>query len=75
MKKVKIMLVATLVVAAVGGALAFKAQKGVGLWCGTRFNCPNFTTTYKPAIDHSLPDVFCSTQPSNDCPITVTTNQ
>lgn len=43
MKKIKIMLMSALVVAAVGGALAFKAQKvGPNFKCGTTTNsCPD----------------------------------
>jgi hypothetical protein len=72
MKKVKVMLLATLVVAGVGGALAFKAHKGVQLFCGTANSCPDGTTKYITAANESLPATFCSTQPSTDCPIRVT---
>ena len=43
MKKVKIMLMSALVVATVGGALAFKAKNfSTGFKCGTTTNsCPN----------------------------------
>jgi hypothetical protein len=38
MKKVKIMLLSSLVVAAVAGAFAFKAHRSTGLFFGTTIN-------------------------------------
>jgi hypothetical protein len=71
MKKVKIMLVSALVVAAVGGALAFKAQKfGTQLFCGVQNSCPTPTTLYTTVgadINHKVNGVFCSTQVSTRC--------
>jgi hypothetical protein len=56
MKKVKIMLAALSVLAIVGGALAFKAQKTFGgtLKCVT---VDNFPTTVCPEIRYALTDV------------------
>ena len=63
MKKVKIMLMATLVVAAVGGALAFKT-KSPGLFCGTSYtSCPTQTQnayTFVSPGQPSIPNIFCS---------------
>jgi hypothetical protein len=74
MKKVKIMLLAALVVASVGGALAFKAVKGQSLFCGpTPFDCPTPTTDWKyDAVGANIS--FCSDFPSHDC-LPVITNK
>jgi hypothetical protein len=76
MKKVKIMLMAVLVVAAVGGALAFKAKKGQNLFCGDfPTTCPDpvgdiYTLTTKGT---QVPGEFCSFITSTICE-TVTFN-
>jgi hypothetical protein len=74
MKKVKIMLLASLVVASVGGALAFKAAKGQTLFCGSTSgsgtnHCPTRTVnTYKIANGgSSVSGVFCGTAADTDC--------
>ena len=73
MKKMKIMLMAVLVVAAVGGALAFKAKKfDPTLKCGPALNlCPTPRTIYS-ITDEANPhftQTFCTTEEgdTDDC--------
>lgn len=76
MKKIKIMLMVTLVVAAVGGALAFKAAKiKKTYFCGTTPNScliqfDNYTTE-----GDSFYDLHCSIVPGTNCPLAITDNQ
>jgi len=59
MKKAKIILTALTVVAVVGGALAFKAQKTGTLQCGpTVNNCHNLT--YKTTVQPDGQNLFCT---------------
>jgi hypothetical protein len=72
MKRVKIMLLSTLVVAAVAGAVAFKAQRTVGLFCGTTTDsCPVEQTINGYTFDNvtPIPDWYCTTDENNtdDC--------
>lgn len=74
MKKVKIMLMSALVVAAVGGALAFKAQTfNTGLFCGNALNsCTVKETIEEYAIENAdinnrVQGVFCSTVSAGAC--------
>lgn len=74
MKKVKIMLMSALVVAAVGGALAFKAQNfSTGLYCGSSSSsCPtqdnvNAYTTVGASATNRVANIFCSTTSTGAC--------
>jgi hypothetical protein len=63
MKKVKIMLLSSLVVATVAGAVAFKAHsRGGAPLCGTTTNsCPNLTDDlYDFTNVNPLPGVYCT---------------
>ena len=81
MKKVKIMLMSALVVATVGGALAFKAQSfTTGLYCGSSTtSCPtkdniNAYTTVGASSTNRVASIFCSTSQNGSCTY-VTTEQ
>jgi hypothetical protein len=74
MKSVKLMLLGILVVASVGGALAFKAQKGQNLFCGFATNdCPvpegfDYTiTNVDPHIKIEGQDLYCSKTANVNC--------
>lgn len=73
MKRVKIMLMTALVVASVGGALAFKAQKfSTGLFCGATGSCAtqdniNAYTTVDVDPDNKVPNISCSTVQNGTC--------
>jgi hypothetical protein len=80
MKKVKFMLFGVLVVAAVGGALAFKAKNfSPGLKCGFAIDsCPTVETSveedYTFTNVNPIPNYFCTTAggQSTDCaPVTL----
>jgi len=59
MKKAKIILTALTVVAVVGGALAFKAQRAGTLQCGPAVsNCHNLT--YRTTVQPDGQNLFCT---------------
>lgn len=78
MKKIKIMLLSLLVVGAVGGAVAFKANKTLTLYCGTTTNsCPTPIPDLKTTdFGKGIPGTYCTTVgiPSTSCTFSVTTD-
>jgi hypothetical protein len=69
MKKVKIMLLAVLVVGSVGGVLAFKAKSGVNLYCGpTPSICQDFTNKWTFTNVDPVTTSFCDVTSHNEEP-------
>ena len=75
MKMINIMLTALTVVAAVGGTLAFTANKSESYFCGSSStSCPDLKTNVKSVTTGFDQNFFCSTQASTtNCPIRITT--
>jgi hypothetical protein len=76
MKKAKIILTAIGVFALVGGALAFKANRGGALFCATApaaaGACNNFVPDYTITALAGAPYVgYCTTHPLAPCPALV----